>query len=95
MKRVLRLDDATDVVVDVDYPKLDPDTDGHYVCNYTITGLPKLINGSSMGVDEIQALDIAMQLIGNRLYTRSEFKTGRLKWPFSPDALDIGFPKEA
>jgi uncharacterized membrane protein len=44
------------------------------------------------GVDAIQAFYLVLQLIGNRLYTIDEFKTGRLSWPFSVDVNDLGFP---
>jgi hypothetical protein len=92
MRRVLKLDGYVDVVVELFYPEIDQKTDGHYECCYTITGLSKTLHGSAMGVDAIQALYLALQLIGNRLYTIIEFKTGRLSWPFSVDVNDLGFP---
>ena len=92
MKRVLKLDGSVDIVVEIFDPKIDSATDGHYECRYTVTGLSKTLHGSSMGVDAIQAFYLALQLIGNRLYTIDEFKAKRLAWPFSVDVNDLGFP---
>jgi hypothetical protein len=41
-----------------------------------------------MGVDAIQALWLAMIVIGASLYTTAEYKSGRLRW-FDDD---LGFP---
>ena len=95
MKRVLKLDRSIDVVVEIFDPELDVETDGHCKCQYTVTGLPKALRGEAMGVDPIQAIYLALQLIGNRLYTIEEFKAGRLAWSFSTDVRDLGFPTAA
>jgi hypothetical protein len=42
-----------------------------------------------MGVDEMQALFLALQAIGNRLYTSAYFKAGKLTWL---GRRDLGFP---
>ena len=92
MNRILKLDGSVDVVVEIFYPEIDPETDSHYKCRYTVSGLSKTLHGSAMGVDAIQAFYLVLQLIGNRLYTIDEYKTGRLSWPFSVDVNDLGFP---
>lgn len=92
MKRILILDESSDVFVEILEPEIDPQTDGHYICHYKISGLDKNLNGYGIGVDSIQALYITLQLIGNRLYTTDEFKSGRLRWPYSLDQSDLGFP---
>jgi hypothetical protein len=42
-----------------------------------------------MGVDEMQALFLAMQHIGTRLYTSAFFKAGKLEWL---EQRNLGFP---
>ena len=76
MRRVLKLDNEIDVYVDVYDPIEDPETDGDYICEYSITGLPKAMSGDGMGIDAIQAICITLCLIGNRLYSTEEFKKG-------------------
>ena len=92
MRRVLKLDGVVDVVVEIRDPEIDLESNGHYECHYSITGMPKMLHGSAMGVDEIQAFYLALQLVGNRLYSIAEFKSGRLSWPFSIDVNNLGFP---
>lgn len=42
------------------------------------------------GVDEIQALQIAMQMIGSEIYASARHKAGRLRWLAPGDGY--GFP---
>jgi len=90
MRRTLKLDQDKEVHVDLFEPELEPD--GDYICRYTVSGLSKPLSGDSMGIDAIQALHIALQLIGNRLYSMEEFKSKRLTWEGSVDSSDLGFP---
>ena len=90
MRRTLKLDENKEVHVDLFEPVLEPDQD--YTCRYTVSGLAKPLSGSGMGIDAIQALFITLQLIGNRLYSMEEFKSGRLTWEGSINGRDLGFP---
>jgi hypothetical protein len=54
-------------------------------CEFEIGGA----RGYAMGVDEMQALFLALQAIGNRLYTSAYFKAGKLTWL---GRRDLGFP---
>lgn len=56
-----------------------------YRCEFEIDGT----RGYSMGVDEMQALFLALQHIGTRLYTSAYFKAGKLMWL---DQRNLGFP---
>ena len=57
----------------------------NYRCEFEVDGK----RSYSMGVDEMQALFGALQLIGNRLYTSTYWKAGKLTWL---DGRDLGFP---
>lgn len=92
MRRILTLDDHTDVCVDIYEPYIDDETDGHYRCKFNISGLSKEVSSFGMGVDEIQAIHITMNLVGNILYSCSEFRDGRLTWGCSIEGSDLGFP---
>ena len=43
------------------------------------------------GMDAVQAIQLAMDMIGVRLYTSSKAKAGKLRW-LSDDDTDLGFP---
>ena len=43
------------------------------------------------GVDEVQALVLALSMIGAELYCSEEYRAGRLKWDCGRDG-DLGFP---
>ncbi|HEX3653754.1 MAG TPA: hypothetical protein VHU18_13125 [Rhizomicrobium sp.] len=92
IRRQLKLDKEQDVYVDIFCPIEEPGTDGHYSCAYCINGLSKTLASFGMGIDAVQALYITLQLIGNRLSSTEEFKSGRLTWVGSIDGKDLGFP---
>ena len=60
-----------------------------WICNYRILGIggEKLRYGA--GVDAIQALLLALSIIGAELYTSTEARAGLLKWC---DTGQLGFP---
>jgi hypothetical protein len=67
-----------------------PEPDGeNYKCHFRISGLGHDRMSYSMGVDSMQALHGAFELIGNRLYSSAEAKSGSLQWLAS---RDLGFP---
>ena len=92
MKRNLKLDNGSDVVVYIKEPVLDEATDGHYSCEFLISGLSRSVASVGMGVDAIDAIVNVLSLVGNRLYTSDEFKAGRLSWECSLADGDLGFP---
>lgn len=59
--------------------------DRDYRCDYEIDGKP----GYAYGVDEVQALFLALQSIGSRLYGSAYFKAGKLNWL---GMRNLGFP---
>ena len=60
-----------------------------YRCNYHISGFAQPINGYAMGIDEVQALYLAMQKISIILYSSDEYKEKQLTWL---GTFDLGLP---
>lgn len=92
MRRTLKLDGYKEVYVDVFQPEIDRETDNHYICRFNIDGLSSPVSSAGMGVDGVQAMRIAFELIGNILYSCQEFRDGRLTWSCATEHGDLGFP---
>jgi hypothetical protein len=86
--RALELDGiAGQVRISIKQPQPDGE---NYRCDYKIVGLgDRDIHSYSPGVDAVQALLLACQGIGTRLYTSEEGKQGRLTWL---GMKNLGFP---
>ncbi len=70
-----------------------PVLDGRdYRCDFQIVGLGEKDVGYAMGADGIQALFLALKMIGTRLYTSAEGKAGLILLDGSPD-LDFPLPE--
>jgi hypothetical protein len=80
----LRLGDGTSspVVVRMGRPRQDSDD---YRCDYQIEGLSKPRNSYACGVDELQALSLALMKAGVDLRTSEEGMSGRLTRFGTPD----------
>jgi hypothetical protein len=61
-----------------------------YVCPIEIDWPGEPWHGEAYGVDEIQALVMALQMIGARLYTSSYHQSGHLVW--TEQSKGYGFP---
>lgn len=88
-KRELQLDDGgTSVSLVVDLHQ--PTTDGRaWRCDFVIHWPSGTQRSHAMGADGIQALFLAMQMVGTLLYASKYHATGRLKWL---DGGGYGFP---
>lgn len=75
-------DPDREIVVTVFQPQRDRDD---YRCEFEIDDK----RGYAMGVDEVQALLLALQTIGTNLYTSEHFKAGKLRWL---GMRNLGFP---
>ena len=67
-----------------------PDGQGHY-CPYQISGITRDKVRFAGGADAVQAIALAMKMVGIDLYTSEEGKAGMLSWECGRDG-DLGFP---
>lgn len=80
MERVLRLNAAgalVDVRVLISEPLREPKS---WMCRWEIRWPDRVRSNSAGGIDALQALLHAMQMVGIELYTSEEHRAGRLKW---------------
>ena len=87
--RELSLADGSPVTVELGLPYADGENPD-YVCPYRIRGMGSGRVRCSFGIDPIQALMLAMQVIGTDLYSSDEYRSGSLRW-FKPHD-DLGLP---
>lgn len=84
-------DEKNEVFVTIGKPQPFSDSPDYY-CPFQINGL---LGRESVfyagGVDAIQAIQLAMKMIGALLYTSDEAKQGRLRWTGGSNG-DLGFP---
>lgn len=78
-RREIQRRGGSPVVVSIDNP-IRRDDGKDYSCRYTIEGLSEKIERSINGIDEIQALLLAIQLINVDLEQSVEYKNGELSW---------------
>lgn len=80
------------VTVRIGMPR--PFDDGQdYFCPFEIDGMGKTTVQRAGGVDAVQALRLAMTMIGITLYASEEAKAGQLRW--LDEYGDLGFPVHA
>ena len=53
---------------------------GDWICRFDIAWPEGRVERWGTGIDAVQALLFAMQMIGAEVYARSEHKSGRLEW---------------
>ena len=78
------------VTVLVGKPEKFPDAEDYY-CPYQILGLGNERVRRAGGVDAVQALELALKMIGTDLYTSKESQSGELSWSGGKKG-DLGFP---
>jgi hypothetical protein len=79
------------VTVVIEKPEEFPEGDNFY-CRYQITGIGNGRVRYAGGVDAVQALQLALKMIGAELYTSQEAKTKQLSWEAAQSPSDLGFP---
>lgn len=89
--RQLDLADGRKVTVTIGKPEKFPDGVNYY-CPYQITGIKRDKVRHSGGVDAVQALELALKMIGADLYTSDEAQAGMLSWEGGSKKGDFGFP---
>lgn len=81
---------STDVPISIGKPQKFPDSQDYY-CSFQIMELGDEKVNWTGGIDEVQALLLALEQIGKRLSETEEYKQGHLSWTGS-DARNLGFP---
>jgi hypothetical protein len=66
------------------------ENDGMWICRYEIEWPGQKQSGFAAGADSIQALLLALQMIGTRVYTSSHHRSESLRW--SERYRGYGFP---
>jgi Domain of unknown function (DUF6968) len=88
--RDLVLADGKEVIVKIGKPEKFPDSEDYY-CPYQIIGIGNERVRYAGGIDSIQALLLALKMIGTDLYMSNEAKTGILSWK-GGEKGNLGFP---
>lgn len=86
--RTLASGDRT-ISVSIGQPFVPPDFDGNWCCPYRIEGLGGGAIRYAGGVDAVQALWMALLMIGTDLYTSAPGIAGRISWL---GMRNLGFP---
>lgn len=89
--RELDLHGGGKVTVTIGKPEKFPDAEDYY-CSYQIIGIKRSSVRYAGGVDAVQALELALKMIGADLYTSDEARAGALSWKGN-DEGDLGFPR--
>ena len=91
-ERALILDSDTRIVARIGLPYTPADFPNESWCPWQIEGLGRDRVRRVVGVDSIQALWLAFQVVGTELYACDEYRSGRLA-AFPGEANgDLGFP---
>lgn len=90
-ERELSLDDTQNVRVLIGMPKQQTG-DNNWYCPYQTDGIGSGRVGISYGVDSVQALVLALSMVGAELYCSKEYEAGRLGWDCGAAKGDLGFP---
>lgn len=85
--RTLALDGKDTITVRIGRPVTEPD--GTVFCYYQVLGVGSGRVRRAGGVDEIQALTLAMKIAAADLYASDEGKAGRITWL---GEKDLGLP---
>jgi hypothetical protein len=88
--RILKLssnDILVDVAVSVSWPVLDQQA---WRCRWEINWPDRTRSNVGCGIDAMQALIVALQMIGSEIYCSHEHQSGRLAW--TEDTTGYGFP---
>jgi hypothetical protein len=91
--RVLSLAPGGKVVVTIGQPRPFPGGK-NFFCPFKVEGLGHGNITRAGGVDAVQALQLALQMVGTVLYTSQEYKDGRLTWDGGENG-SLGFPVAA
>ncbi|HEY5721274.1 MAG TPA: hypothetical protein VIT45_03040 [Allosphingosinicella sp.] len=91
-RRELSLSGGDPVLIEIGIPFEVKLEHSEYRCPYRITGIGSGRVRASIGIDALQALMLALQVIGSDLYSSEEYRTGRLSWFADDWSRSLGLP---
>jgi hypothetical protein len=91
-RRELSLSGGGHVLIEIGIPFEVKFEHPEYWCPYRITGIGSGRVRRTVGIDAVQALMLALQIIGSDLYACEEYKTGRLRWVTNDWSRSLGLP---
>lgn len=92
LTRVLNKADGGQIKIHVGVPVQDAAGGGDWACLYRIEGLGHGDLRTSMGIDPIQAIFLAMIYVSTSLYCSAEYKRGEITWDGGMFDGDLGLP---
>lgn len=91
-RRLTHINDPQ-AVVEISIGPLERDSaNGDFICHWHIEGLSRPRSGQVFGVDEIQAVLLAMKMLQQRMEDTEEFIAGIVYWAGGMDKSDLGLP---
>lgn len=79
------------ITVVIGKPEKFPDAEDFY-CPYQIVGLGSGRVRYAGGIDAVQAMQLALKMVGADLYTSPESQAKQLTWQGGESSGDLGFP---
>jgi hypothetical protein len=89
--RDLTLDQSKKVTILMGKPRCFPEPVG-WICPYQKIGVGLNHVKNAYGGDSVQALILALSMVGAELYCSAEYEAGRLSWDGGAVKGDLGFP---
>lgn len=92
--RVLTVDDdpGLEIVISLGQPRKADTEQGDYVCPYQVTGVGSAKVRYAVGMDTLQAIQFAIEMIGADVSSINRKLGGKLSW-LEPGYKDLGLPQ--
>lgn len=91
-ERTLKHADGRELRLIVSQPTKTEDGNEDWRCEYKIEGLGNTRVRQATGVDQIQAIMLALTYLSTTLYFSEDYKVGKLVWEGGMTPSDLGLP---
>lgn len=91
-ERILKHKDGRELRLVVGKPTETDDRNGDWQCDYRIEDLGNSKTRKAVGVDQIQAIMLALTYLSTTLYFSDDYKEGKLSWEGGMSPSDLGLP---
>jgi len=92
-ERVISHTENGELTVKIGKPEIERGEARYFYCPFEVSGAgERHVLQYSVGVDAVQALQLAMLMIGSILRNLVSAKNGKLKWSQGQEEGDFGFP---